>query len=452
MPLPNDPLEHFTTTFPKQLSNIASQVSMINHQLRKFERSSPASQEKLLSAQLSHLLSHAKKCSPFWAQRLASWSPKLGPCREILSGIPPLTRSQLQRDAERIAADFPLKKALLPQWLSSSGSTGVPVRVQQLQKLHAPLYLATTLLMTPWYNFDPSKPMGTVGSKHKDRDGVRLGPPFRWFGHTAVGFLLSNKEHQTQELYDLCASRNPTYLQMGPSIAFELARYAIKSGNRRLRPQLILTLGSAVTEEMRETVLEGLGAKMIDRYSCEETGYIALQCPRHNHLHVISPTTLVEIVDDEGRECSPGKPGRVLLTGMQSYGMPLIRYDIGDLAEWGGGCDCGITLPVIRKVWGRTRHMLSNPDGTRSYVTLYARDFDDVPGLEEYRFVLHRNATIIAQLRVKLPSAQVNTLVTERIQRAVGYPYPVEIRYVDEIDYGMSWKKESFAVSDQPPS
>jgi phenylacetate-CoA ligase len=72
-------------------------------------------------------------------------------------------------------------------------------------------------------------------------------------------------------------------------------------------------------------VYRGLGSKIIDRYSCEETGYIALQCPRHNHLHVISPVTILEIIDESGNPCPPGKPGRVLVTGMQSFAMPLIR-------------------------------------------------------------------------------------------------------------------------------
>ena len=91
-----------------------------------------------------------------------------------------------------------------------------------------------------------------------------------------------------------------------------------------------------MTEETREIVRKGLGAKFIDRYSAEETGIIARQCPKHDHLHILSPIALVEIVDENDDPCSVGQPGRVLVTGMQSYGMPLIRYELGDIAEWGG--------------------------------------------------------------------------------------------------------------------
>jgi hypothetical protein len=40
--------------------------------------------------------------------------------------------------------------------------------------------------------------------------------------------------------------------------------------------------------------------------------------------------------------------------------------------------------------------------------------------------------------------------VTEKVQRALGYPYPVRVNFVEQIDWGGSWKKEAFAVSDAP--
>jgi phenylacetate-CoA ligase len=121
------------------------------------------------------------------------------------------------------------------------------------------------------------------------------------------------------------------------------------------------------------------------------------------------------------------------------------------MAEWGEPCDCGIALPVIKKLWGRLRHMITHPDGRTTYAVLYTRDFEDLENLEEYRFVLHQNSVVVAQLKVKEPSENLARSVTETVQRALTYPYSVRIQYVDKIDWGLSWKKESFAVSDSPP-
>ena len=207
-----------------------------------------------------------------------------------------------------------------------------------------------------------------------------------------------------------------------------------------------------VTDETREIVREGLGAKIIENYSSQETGLIAAQCPKHDHLHVLSSVTLVEIVDENNEPCSVEQPGRVLVTSMQSYGMPLIRYEIGDIAEWGAPCDCGITLPVIKKIWGRTRHMITHPDGRTTYTRLFTvNDFEDVWNIEEYRFVLHQGTIIAAQLKVRDPSTELARCITELAQKKLGYPYPVRVQFVDKIDWGLSWKRENFSISDAPP-
>ena len=88
---------------------------------------------------------------------------------------------------------------------------------------------------------------------------------------------------------------------------------------------------------------------------------------------------------------------------------------------------------------------------TKTYARIYARDFEDLSTLLAYRFVLHQNEVVVAQLKVTEQSAELDAAVTERVQRALSYAYPVKIRYVDEIDWGNSWKQEYFGVSDAPP-
>lgn len=444
-----DPLASFSTVFPKQLPNLVTRVLHLHRQLQTFERFPVARQNQLLKGQLDNLLLHAKRYSPFWGERLVNrkWSGKS--LEETLKDIEPLTRKNLQSDFERLSAKFPKREALGVGQGSSSGSTGTPVRFERCTRLYMPLYMAVGYACSRWHSIEQQKPLGILGTNKKDKDSAPLGIPYRWLGPVATGFERSSKDRDVSELYDYCAKKNPTYLQGGPTLLSGLARYAIENGRNEVRLEKALTLGSAVTDETREIVLKGLGAKIVDRYSCEETGYIALQCPNHNHFHVISPATLVEIVDDDGEPCPPGKPGRVLLTNLQSYAMPLLRYEIGDMAEWGEPCDCGITLPVISKIWGRTRHLITTPDGRKTYLRLYARDLQEIVGLIEYRFVLHQNAIVVAHLRASEPSAGIAAAVTEKVQRALGYPYPVRVQFVEKIDWG-SWKQDPFAVSDAP--
>ncbi|RLM48768.1 phenylacetate--CoA ligase family protein, partial [Halobellus sp. Atlit-31R] len=88
----------------------------------------------------------------------------------------------------------------------------------------------------------------------------------------------------------------------------------------------MLCTGETVTGAMRRDCKAVFGARVIDRYTCEEAGWLALQCPKHEHLHVFTSNTLIEIVDAQGIACPVGMPGRVLVTALHSHAMPLIRY------------------------------------------------------------------------------------------------------------------------------
>lgn len=91
-----------------------------------------------------------------------------------------------------------------------------------------------------------------------------------------------------------------------------------------------------------------------------------------------------------------------------------------------------------------------NPDGRKTYAKIYARAFDDIDDLIEYRFVLHQNKVIDAQLRAKKQSPELAASVTAAVQKCLNYAYPVRVRFVDEVDWGASWKKETFEVSNAP--
>ena len=120
----------------------------------------------------------------------------------------------------------------------------------------------------------------------------------------------------------------------------------------------VRTLGEASTPDLRALCREAWGVPLVDVYSAEEVGYIALQCPEHEHYHVQAESVLVEILDERGAPAPPGETGRVVVTDLHNFAMPLVRYEIGDYAEVGEPCACGRGLPVLRRIVGRVRNML----------------------------------------------------------------------------------------------
>jgi phenylacetate-CoA ligase len=73
---------------------------------------------------------------------------------------------------------------------------------------------------------------------------------------------------------------------------------------------------------------------VVDNYNSREVWTIAFQC-RLGHLHVNDDCVQIEIVDDRGVPVeSCGTAGRLVVTGLHSYAMPLVRYALGDRVQY----------------------------------------------------------------------------------------------------------------------
>ena len=83
-------------------------------------------------------------------------------------------------------------------------------------------------------------------------------------------------------------------------------------------------------------------------------GNIACECPdQPNNLHVSMESILINFRDVETQ--ANGKKDSIIVTNLETYVMPFIRYDQGDkiLIPENDQCPCGRTLPLLGQVFGR---------------------------------------------------------------------------------------------------
>ena len=123
-------------------------------------------------------------------------------------------------------------------------------------------------------------------------------------------------------------------------------------------------MGEALQDFQRDLFARVFQCECYSYYGAFETSAIACECPEHSGYHVAAENVIVEVVDVEGRPVAPGQEGRVLTTNLHNYGMPMIRYEIGDLAVTSDRqCPCGRGLPLLAAVNGRTADVLHTTDG-----------------------------------------------------------------------------------------
>jgi phenylacetate-CoA ligase len=216
-----------------------------------------------------------------------------------------------------------------------------------------------------------------------------------------------------------------------PSTLTALADHCMRRGVALAGLAHILSVGEQLAPGTRALAEAVFGARTIDLYSSEEAGCIAAQCPESDCLHVMAEATIAEIVNEDGEPCRPGEVGRVLVTDLHNYATPIVRYDIGDLAEMAAPCACGRELPAWARIVGRTRNLVLLPDGTRRWpITGFTRCRDIAPILQ-FQFVQHDRSTI----EIRLVTERRLSVAEEHELRAlfrssIGHPFDVQLTYV----------------------
>jgi phenylacetate-CoA ligase len=207
----------------------------------------------------------------------------------------------------------------------------------------------------------------------------------------------------------------------------------------------VRTLGELLDAETRTLCREAWGVPLTDVYSAEEVGYIALQCPLHEHYHVQSESLLVEILDERGDACAPGEVGRVVVTDLHNFALPLIRYDIGDYAEIGGACSCGRGLPVLKRIMGRVRGTLVTASGERYWPAFGSRGLAEIGSIQQHQFVQKGLDLVEARL---VTTAPLTADEAERLRAHVLSRLPpgfrLQIAYRDSIPRSAGGKFEEF--------
>jgi phenylacetate-CoA ligase len=174
------------------------------------------------------------------------------------------------------------------------------------------------------------------------------------------------------------------------SSLYVLAGTALDLGLRSLKFEYAVSWGDKLFPHYRERIREAFGCETLDTYGCTEGAMIAAQC-RDGNYHLSVNQCFVEIVDERGEPVPDGRMGRVLVTRLDNFAMPLIRYDIGDLAELETAgserCRCGRRTPLLRRVIGRDTDIVLTRSGKRMIVHFFTAIFEHVPEIRQFKVV-----------------------------------------------------------------
>ena len=257
--------------------------------------------------------------------------------------------------------------------------------------------------------------------RHRIRFGCRLGdphvnftgkpvvpagqarPPY-WRYNSHLSQHLINMHHVTPDkIGDIVGFLNalrPKFYSGYPSIISEVARLAMENSlelQPEARPGLIFAGAENVLDFQRGAIEAWTRGRVTDQYGASEGCGNASLC-KHDVYHEDFEFAHLEC-DQPGALDDGSTRSRVLCTGFANPAMPLIRYDIGDVAVWEPAdyqCKCGRKSMAICSIDGRIDDYVLTPEGRR--IMRFDYLFKDTPAISEAQVCQFREGEITVRV------------------------------------------------------
>ncbi|MEW6411018.1 MAG: phenylacetate--CoA ligase family protein [Candidatus Zixiibacteriota bacterium] len=334
-------------------------------------------------AQLREMIDYAVAHSAFYRRAYGSAGVGATDITSLsdISKFPVLTKDDIRANLNDMVSDEYPPATLFAK--RTGGSTGVPLRLY-VDKEAMTLKLAATRRHNSWANYRTGDKLaaiwGDTDKKYSWKERLLNSLIYR----TIYLDTLKLDEAYMLDFVARVKRFKPSVLMGHAHSLYVFSLFAEENGISDLPFQSIISTSEVLYDSERAKIEEVFGPIVFDRYGCEELSIVASECEKHEGLHINADGLYVEVIG--GDEVNPGK---LVITDLWNYGMPLIRYEVGDMATTiPAPCPCGRGLPRLGKVYGRTSDFLITPEGKMiSGISILDTFTIHVPGVKQVQIV-----------------------------------------------------------------
>lgn len=350
--------------------------------------------------------------------------------RTDMRAIPIINRNDINQE-KCLAQDSEFRKGL--QAMHTSGSTGVPFRV--MIDVHSYQYkFALWLREFVYVDWEAGKRI--VSYWHRTYKGYSREETHMVMRDIIWGIMgkrvllpfptrLNTEPIHDQALmwYRKLKDFKPYLLESFHFFIQILTNFIIDNHLDPIPIKKIFCLGAPARRERRKMELAFPGVEIHDRYGPHEFEGIGTDCSKHKGMHISIDSYFVEFLREDDTFASPGEIARVIVTDLDNRAMPLIRYDIRDMASYyAEQCPCGRGLPLMSGLCGRKDDYVITSDSKKLYFIFFQEFFDQHDAVRYFQ-VSQKGSGDVEVSIVKEGEADENelsTVIAQDLKREIG--------------------------------
>jgi phenylacetate-CoA ligase len=379
------------------------------------------------------LLNTCYKYVPYYTSvfKIAGVTPKDFKGLTDIQKFPILEKEDIRNNWKQLVNfNYPKKRLVHSH---TSGSTGKALDFY-LTKDSIPFQWAVWWRFRERYGFH-------LGDKHLNFTGKPVipiqqkKPPF-WRINYPLNQWLVNMQHINSQkvsyIVDMINREEFQFFSGYPSIISAFCSL-VKELNLKISqpPKIVFTGAEKLFDYQKQLIAEVLCCKVTDHYGFSEGAGNASKCI-NNFYHEDYEFGHLECFNSKiNTECEYF--GEILATGFSNYGMPFLRYRVGDTATWyDRKCLCGIQSSLIAEIEGRSEDFVITPEGTK--ILRFDYLFKDTKSIKECQIVQKEINSLIFRI-VKRDSYKKETEAHLRslVKQWISPKLFIHFEYVKEI-------------------
>lgn len=350
------------------------------YQWRKICKLSEKDISQLSSENLRKILVHSKNIE-FYKKYDIKYSKDPN---KWIKNFPIITKNDLEKYQDEFTDPSFKKKDLIE--CKSSGSSGIQTTTYQTKNEQS-ANRAIQILWWEWSGYYFGKKIVQTGINTK-RTLLKILKDFLL--RTKYISAFAHSENQVVSLLKKISGKSNIHFGGYASSLNIFAEIAKRHEINNVCFDAAISWGDKLFNHYIDNIQNQFKCNVFDTYGCSE-GFLVAAKKDLDYFYIMSPHIFLEIVDDNGHNVEPGKLGNILITRLDNFSMPIIRYKIGDIGsllpidEYPS--DREMYFPILKELIGRDTDIIKTKSNNYMVVHSFTGIFEHIPEIKQFKVI-----------------------------------------------------------------